>query len=99
MQRMELRVTQLNKAVNQLTAEKEAIDVKYFDLIEDYNSVISQRDAFEHMYEKKTIEHIKKKHQIINNTLIKREHASISVVNHSPLYSEESGDSYSPKSL
>ena len=52
MQRMELRVTQLNKAVNQLTAEKEAIDVKYFDLIEDYNSVISQRDAFEHMYEK-----------------------------------------------
>lgn len=99
MQRMELRVTQLNKAVNQLTAEKEAIDVKYFDLIEDYNSVISQRDAFEHMYEKKTIEHIKKKYQITNNTLIKRKHASISVVNHSPLYSEESGDSYSPKSL
>lgn len=60
MQRMELRVTQLNKAVNQLTAEKEAIDVKYFDLIEDYNSVISQRDAFEHMYEKKQLSILKR---------------------------------------
>ena len=99
MQRMELRVTQLNGAVNQLTAEKEAIDVKYFDLMEDHNSVISQRDAFEHMYEKIIIEHIKKKYQITNTTLIKRKHAVFSVVNHSPLYSEESSDSYSPKSI
>ena len=57
---MELRVTQLNKAVNQLTAEKEAIEVKYFDLIEDYNSVISQRDAFEQMYEKNQLSILKR---------------------------------------
>ena len=60
MQRMELRVTQLNKAVNQLTAEKEAIDVKYFDLIEDYNSVISERDAFQQLYEKKQLSILKR---------------------------------------
>ena len=60
MQRMELRITQLNKAVNQLTAEKEAIDVKYFDLIEDYNSVISERDAFQQLYEKKQLSILKR---------------------------------------
>ena len=99
MQRLEKRVMQLNKSVNQLTAEKEAIDVKYYDLVDDYNSVICQRDAFEHLYEKKTIDYIKKKYQISNNTPNKRKHESISVVKQSPLYSEESGDSYSPKSL
>ena len=60
MQRMELRITQLNKAVNQLTAEKEAIDVKYCDLIEDYNSVISERDAFQQLYEKKQLSILKR---------------------------------------
>ena len=46
--------------MNQLTAEKEAIDVKYCDLIEDYNSVISERDAFQQLYEKKQLSILKR---------------------------------------
>ena len=99
MQRMEVRVIHLHKSVSQLTVAKDVIEMKYHDLIEDYHKVICQRDAFEYLYEKKTIEYLKKKYQIAINTPIKREHSSVSVVNHSPLYSEESVDSYSPKSL
>ena len=93
----------LNKSVSTITIEKDEWEDKYHQLAEDYNRVIFQRDAFEHLFEKKVEENVKRNLQSTSEitTPSKRKYTSMrdDVVHHSPLYSEESGDSYSPKSM